>query len=339
MTDSGEVSEPRSVQLRRLWAALRLSPTTAPGHMERRLEASLACEAFAAVSVPERQDMLILRLAVPAPPRQLQIRTRSAEMLVQADDAGETVVYLRLLDPTHQDVFSLLAADLVDRASESATPANALRMLIRRLHAWRRLLEDLTVDALGRDRQRGLYGELWFLEEHLLGRLPPEAAFAAWVGPLREEQDFHLGDSAVEVKTTGAQPPFVARVNGAAQLDDGGLQALFLVHLAVDERLNHGDTLNELVDRLRDIANGRAAEILDERLLLAGYRDPHRESYEVGYVVTSARCFRIAEGFPRIVPAQLCPGVGDVRYSVDIDVCLEFEVPVTTFAERLAAYG
>jgi hypothetical protein len=116
------------------------------------------------------------------------------------------------------------------------------------------------------------------------------------------------------------------------QLDDTGVERLYLFHLSLDAHLDNGETLASLVDDLRDSLRSTAVgPVFDERLLEAGFLNAHRHHYEnPGYTVRESNFFRVTEGFPCIVEKDLRSGVGDVHYSVAVAECKHFLVEAET---------
>jgi hypothetical protein len=324
-----------SEELAGLWAELLVAPSGPRGLLERRLSAHEGFDIFAAVSRPGNDRALVIRIPARLETLPGRMTTRSVDVSSEAH-GDSTEVYVRLTEPSHADVFAELCRDLIRAVNVAQDHRSALLNLVRRLGDWRRLLEELGDGHLGRERQRGLYAELWFLLTRVRLVRGPAQAVTAWVGPTAKAQDFHLGSAAVELKATGAHPPFRSTITSERQLDDSGLSALFLVHVALDEREGLGERLNALVDRARGEFVGSARDSLDERLVSAGYLDAHRSKYTIGYAIRGVRCYRVRDGFPRITERGLPGGVGSVRYLLTIDACDDFSEPEDAMMRTLA---
>ena len=163
-------------------------------------------------------------------------------------------------------------------------------------------------------------------------------ALLAWAGPGGAHQDFLLKSCAVEVKTTGTKEPQQLIIQSERQLDDTGLAALFLFHLSVNAREGTGESLIIMVDSLRQVlkANTAALELYEDRLLEVGFLQSQSSQYEkIGYNVRKANLFRVRDAFPRIVEADLKPGVGSVQYSIAAAECRHFTVTEDEFKSQL----
>ena len=76
--------------------------------------------------------------------------------------------------------------------------------------------------------------------------------------------------------------------------------------------------------------------LLDDRLESAGYNEADEGLYaEVGYSLRFLRAFRVGDGFPRIVSADLPMGIANVRYSISLAECFYFELNTEPLGELL----
>ncbi len=316
-----------------LWQELAAAvPYGATGYLRRRIRPDLPFDLFIGIERPSNRRLLLLEAAESAvvgvgePPM-----TRGIELrLNPAAPGGRAALELRLIDPAYEEIFTVLTGDIVSAVAGAATERDAVAAFVGRLRRWGRFLERGNPEGLGPEAQRGLYGELWFIDHHLFPALE-EVSISAWTGPEATAQDFQFPGCAVEVKTTTAKLPQHLAIASERQLDDTGVAALFLVHLSLDSRQDGRRTLPALIDGLRATLAGResSAFLLEERLLAAGYLDAHRHRYaRTTYAVRTCQIYRVREGFPRLVEDDLPAGVGNVRYSVAAAACTPFAVDI-----------
>ena len=148
-------------------------------------------------------------------------------------------------------------------------------------------------------------------------------------GAAGANQDFLFGAVAVEIKASTGNETELVRISNIRQLDDTGLEKLFLRHAAYDFRDGSGQTLPMLVQRLRQFLSPSAETVIvfDERLLSAGYVEPSPSAFErYGFTARFRRCFRVEKGFPRLLELPLPNGVSKVCYTLNLAACVEFEV-------------
>lgn len=244
-------------------------------------------------------------------------------MAVEIEKAAHFGVVLK--EPRFSDVFAALVEDLVRRVAEAGSPVEQAQAFLGQLARWQKFLAA-SLEGLGEEAQRGLWGELRVLRELLLPALGT-AAVAGWKGPEKAHQDFQFHGGALEVKTTLAKQPQVVRIASERQLDVADWPALFLHVLALDVREGRAESLPEMVASVRAAVAGDAAarETLEDGLLAAGYLDAQADRYAGrGYSVRSERCFWVKRGFPAIVERDLPRGVGNVAYALAVEACERF---------------
>src|SRR5206468_2295401 len=110
------------------------------------------------------------------------------------------------------------------------------------------------------------------------------------------------------------------------QLDEDGLDRLFLCQLAFDRIANSGETLPQIVQSLTSRLAEGARELFADRLELGGYHSIHDQRYsEYGYRCRLSRVYGVVSDFPRIKQHDLRTGVKEVSYVADVSNI----VPVT----------
>lgn len=329
------------MSLGEIWEELeRVTPPSAGGRIKRRIKPEANCNLFIAVAKPSNVRM-VLMLVEAGSLRNVQelpaARGVETRIVLPEEDGADAALELLLADARSADIFTALAVDIADAVAAEADERHAVAALVRRLRRWQRFLEETSSEGLDAERQRGLYAELWLLRNHLVDAVGPAVAVHAWVGPARASHDFQLGACALEVKGTAAKQHQILRIVSERQLDDTGVEGLFLFHLSLDTHLDTGESLPGLVDDLRLVVReSQAAASFEDKLFDAGYLDAHRHLYDnPGYIARECNFFRVAEGFPRIVEADLRPGVGDVRYSITVAECKHFIVETDTVIRKL----
>lgn len=326
-----------------VWRELedQLQPGQA-GRLVRRIHETSAADLYVTVHAGPagRHRRLELEVPVGICPTDCAVQTTSRQVtgLVEPADGGRERLVLSLEDRAVIDIFADMAGNIADAAAAAPGSDAAVAAWIGRFRQWRRMLEH-GPSGLGAEAQRGLYAELLVMRDELTPTVGADEAISGWVGPTGAPRDFDLGGTAVEVKSSIARQPHVVRINGERQLDDAGLDRLFLIHLAI-EPLRYGpNTLPAMVEDVTTLAAGRPySGLLEDRLVEAGYHATHAAAYEgVGYLVRATRSFRVAAGFPRIIDADLPTGVGAVSYDLAIDACEAFEIPMGELWKELRA--
>ncbi|KUK69152.1 MAG: hypothetical protein XE11_1787 [Methanomicrobiales archaeon 53_19] len=329
----------------RIWAdlELRAGGTARQDILTLRVLQESAFDFFLGVQVPDNTRMLLIRIGRESVINQWSLpRSKGFEVqqTVLPEDRGHhATIQLILNDRRYQDIFSRLTEDVVFTSSREPSEKAMLKALLQRLAMWQQFLDRYGAEGLNPAAQRGLYGELRFLQDYLIPAVGAGQAVPAWTGPRKAQQDYQISGIAIEVKTSIAKQHQKVPIASEQQLDDTGLDALYLYHLSLREVRDGGGTLPGIIDSIRDELSGDPANstIFEDLLILAGYLDEHRDRYEdTGYADRTGQIFHIREGFPRITERALVSGVGDVQYSVSLSACAAFVVDDETFRIKIA---
>jgi hypothetical protein len=262
------------------------------------------------------------------------------EVLSTASEAaGTNLLTLKLLDSAHKGVFLTLCRDIVELTEKAATEAEAVSLTLSRTWRWHRLLRAGHDDRLSAEEQKGLIGELTVFEKVLLPLMSTADAVAAWRGPLGSSKDFEIGRVCVEAKARkGAAPPFVS-ISSEDQLDDDGLDGLFLHVTQVDRATeeSEGATVTEIARRVTgqiELAAPGAVNDFEAILAAAGLKWEH-DYTDFVWLVGESRIYGVSDGFPRLVRSQVASDVSRVKYNVELSGCEEFRLSTGELASAL----
>ncbi len=328
-------------QLLAIWASLRSGDATA-GLVRRRLRQDAHIDIFACATAPAGEAGFLLEGEWPRGQQLGRLRTCKGLRITSAvgGNGDDQRAYLRILLENERllDTFSVLATDLIEAVSGAPDMPSAMRSCIERLILWQGLMERVAEAGLSPEAQRGLFGELVTLARLMLPALGPEDAVSSWVGPARANQDFTFAAIGIEAKTTLSKAPVRLRIANELQLDDRGLDELIVCHVQLLAFAAHPATLPALVAELREQLHGTPVALLgfEQRLTTAGYLEVDRERYEAhGYVVRDLECYRVTGAFPRLTPVNLPSGVGDLTYSIAVDILKPYWIEVAEVARKL----
>ncbi|MBI2714273.1 MAG: PD-(D/E)XK motif protein [Rhizobiales bacterium] len=316
------------------WLALRAEHRREAGWHLRRVHTEASCEISAGIQQPGGIPMLVLELPVADVPSDIvlpQSRGFSVEpRLTGGSSSGMARYAIILSDPAYESVFDVLCSDVAAVAAALSRRADALRSLMRQLHIWQDFMARHGPGGMSDEEIIGLIGELVLIRDHLRPLIGIRAVLNTWAGPDTQPNDFGLPGGFLEVKTTTRQAPTLIPISNAAQLDDlRGTILLAHVHLRPDPG---GVTLPELAGAVRSIVRQDAPELVarfDEQLRDAGYLEAQASFYDRRFGLDRVDFYRVTDGFPRLTPADLRPGVDDCRYTIQVRACAPFAVPAT----------
>ena len=180
--------------------------------------------------------------------------------------------------------------------------------------------------VLSMEEVRGLFAELQFLRSLYRNCLSEKAAVDAWSGPDGVHQDFIFRNTAVEVKGLSGRERSAVRISSEDQMEAlcDNLY-LFVMRLSEMPDSDRAFSLNDAVRRITaELTDGEALEQMSARLAAYGYVEL-REYDEPKLLVAGQRCFKVVDGFPRLIRSALPEGVLRVAYDVELEKIAPFE--------------
>lgn len=312
------------------WTGLE-PPASADIINAKRVDGKHPWNFFWARSV-DRKCLLLLRCLTASAPKGKLPKLKGIEVaLSEPDTGGSTTVSLKLTDNQHRDIFYRLCLDIVQATSVAKSEIEAGETFLARTWRWHHLLRGGSDRRLSAEEQKGLIGELFVLERHLIPVFGPADATAAWVGPTGSPKDFECGRVSIEAKARrGAARPYVA-ISSEFQLDAGGCDALFLYVVELDTAPEDASAAFTITDVARRIAERIAAdapsvtERFEGQLVAAGFSwDDDYSSFR--WMSGPHRFLHVGENFPCITPAAFASGVERVRYDLSLVDCEPFRV-------------
>ena len=247
-----------------------------------------------------------------------------------ADRVGLTAAELTSLtsgspnDDCWTDPAERALLELVD-ALDAGASIGRVRMVQSVLTKWRRFWSDVALTLLSKEQQLGLFGELWFLARWLLPSIGTEPSALMWRGPLGARNDFEQPGWAVEVKTSGKLDGS-HQIHGLEQLLEPQGVELFLFSLLVRDEASGAESLPKVVAELRGAVAGNHVLLsqFEGMLAAARYDDTYTAEYDkLKLRIRSQGLYRVAQGFPRLVPNSISEGlplcVSNVNYDLRLD--------------------
>lgn len=229
-------------------------------------------------------------------------------------------LYIYLLDNELKDVFSLFIQNILEDIESNITENEAIATTLNVVSKWKKLFDKINFNGLSLEQQKGLIGELLFLNYLLNDEKTSANAVNAWTGAEMEFQtkDFTLGAVGIEIKFTSSKQPRI-KVSNERQLDAENLSDLFLVLYSTEAVKDNGFSLNSLVAQTRQIiSTEEERNVFNAKLQLYGYFDEDSEYYGRMYSLKKTFGFVINSDFPKIVKNQLPLGIYDTSYSIEI---------------------
>ena len=326
-----------------LWIDLDASAInkTGAGTVKRLVGLDAICPMFIGVRAPGMLRTFILELPRDSAPLP-EIIPASRGLYFTVQITGDEILpdhaslILSSSAVGYNEIFASIAEDLYSKLHALTKKREVIAGFLSRVRLWQAFFEKQGDDGLSEEAQRGLYGELRFLKDHAFASAHNlETAVLSWTGPRSRQHDFQFGHAAVEIKTSASKQHQKLQIASEQQLDETTVGKLYLYYLSVALIESGSDNLPSLVDDIRaslSLHTGALSEF-NNLLIEAGYIDSQRSKYDsTGYSTRESAVFLVEKDFPRIRENEIRAGVGDVKYSISVAQCRNYEIPVSELA-------
>lgn len=224
-----------------------------------------------------------------------------------------------------EDFFHRVALDIVHSLQGLDKDATRAATILR-LRRWSAFLKPSRA-RLSHEEQKGLIGELLFLQRFAFGVYDQGEALAHWTGPDAGRRDFEFGQIFVEVKSKrgSANPEIV--ISSEMQLNTNGSERLFLYVSEVNDAMlddSEAFTVTDIVREIRGVISSPLdLAMFEGKLTNVGYFDEDDYSAD-RWREGETSIYEVAEQFPRITSESCPPGISKVKYQVDLSCCQDY---------------
>lgn len=256
---------------------------------------------------------------------------------LQNETENKIELYIYLLDNDLKDIFSLFIQNILEDIETDVTESEAIKTTLNVVSKWKKLFDKINFNGLSLEQQKGLIGELLFLNTLLDDEKTIENAVKFWTSAEQDFQakDFTLGAVGVEVKFTASKQPKI-KVSNERQLDGENLSELFLILYSTEAVKDNGISLNSIIEQTRQkISTDEERSLFNMKLQLNGYFDDDNEHYGKMYSLKRTFVFNVTSDFPKIVKGHLPLGIYDTSYSIEISAVEQYIVESESIFEKI----
>jgi hypothetical protein len=226
-------------------------------------------------------------------------RFKGVEIYTLPNEAeNKTELYIYLLDNDLKDIFTLFIQNILEDIEKCVTESEAISITLNVVSKWKKLFDKINFSGLTLDKQKGLIGELLFLNYLLNNGKTSAIAVNAWTSIEQDFQakDFTLDSVGIEIKFTASKQPRI-KISTEKQLDAENFNNLFLILYSTEAVKENGFSLNSLVTQTRQsILTDEERSVFNAKLELYGYIDEHKEHYNTMYSHKKIFAFFISIG-------------------------------------------
>jgi len=236
---------------------------------------------------------------------------------------GRWAISFRLIHQENEDVFIMLCWDMIEASRTSSN--TALKQLLKRYKNWQKLLERQHSEVMDTVSQKGLLGELLFLEE-FINKADCCKAIESWVGPDAADQDFIFDNTWAEIKSisVSAEAVSISSLEQLACAEPGSLVVYYLEKTSSTNTsaFSLAGKINEIRTRLADCAEAR--EKFKLKLFQYGYRDL-KEYAQDYYCLRGKHIFNVMGDFPRLTKENVAKAVVSAKYAISLAAIASYE--------------
>jgi hypothetical protein len=319
------------MKINEIWSELESDNSFYSGLLLRRFSGSALADIYIALKGAEK-----LRCIATVVSKEILIdidvfdnlKDISVEVLIEERFKDKNILIFTLHNNEHSDIFSVLAEDLLSSVEVETNEKKLVKTLLNRYEKWKSLFDKLALNGLSSEEQRGLFGELFFLRKFLIQNDFGKVV-GTWMGPSGEIKDFQYNNWALEVKTSIGNHHQKVHISNERQLDPTHLETLFLYHISLEKVQQDGETLNQIIQSILEIINGdtNAINKFRAKLYETGYYDNHAWKYDaIGYHIRQDSFYKVEGDFPRVQENEVRNGVGDVKYTIILSQCHQYQI-------------
>ena len=214
-------------------------------------------------------------------------------------------------------VFSIFCEDLASCVIGEMDEYFALLKLKNRFSTWTALFKKSRT-PLSLEKAKGLYGELFFINDYLISKYDDGKTIKGWGGPEMYNKDFSIDDTWYEIKTINCAST-TAKIASIHQLSSeiNG----WLITIRVEEMTDSYDgelsTINKLCESIiSKISTTETKDIFLEKLSSIGF-DFCDDLGNKNYHVTSVDAYFVENDFPALKEKDIkSDAINNVSYEL-----------------------
>ena len=254
--------------------------------------------------------------------------------------ASQDYKYLcvELQDKNYVDLFLEYCNLLIKASLEIEDEQVALNVFIKKAWRWQALLSKTREKKLSEEKQKGLIGELFFLDNFLFPRFRKKISVENWFGAIGSK-DFEFSKFHIEIKTkrSGSKPTISISSEKQLKIIEG--TKLFIAVFGIDksdsnESLSVHDWCNRIADKIYNSDDIIALQEFNNKLNKYGYsedQDYSDEKWDIKEIIY----YEVTDEFPKLVSGEISTAIANVNYSIDMNQLTSFEIPKEGLEEFL----
>lgn len=288
----------------------------------QRVDDTHPLDLYIGVDDMSRWTMLLVCDARP----QNLISSRMIQVKLGRRNDGRWAVSLSLVKDEYKDMFVLFCGDIVESSRMIKNKEKGAKFVVTRYNEWKEMLSNSRDGLLSPEAIKGLLGEMYFLDNELMGKYGSDKSALSWTGPRAAHQDFILDDTWYEVKTISSGKDEV-KISSVEQLDCLNDGELVVVLADKTSRINaNAINLNLIYKKLlsRLIDDDVKTEFCDMLLKYGYYPRPEYEDVDYIFEVKGVWHYLVTESFPCLRRKRIPLSITKADYVISLSAIKDF---------------
>ena len=254
---------------------------------------------------------------------------QGTDIYTQNISESKNLLNIKLLNDEYVDIFNAMLKDILLRLKFRDSNEDKFTIYLSTIIKWHNFFKKNGKKIMSENRQRGLFGELYFIKSHLADKINYPKAIKSWAGYSNATHDFSFPGTNIEVKTTIRKAHKKIKISSEKQLDNTGIKHLNLYCVTLNIDSNNGLSLVDIVNQIKsDLADfPNSLNLFNDHLNMCGYNIEHEVHYcKNKYIKKRDYMFSVDENLPRII--DIPEGTGDLEYTLSIAACMDNEIEI-----------
>jgi hypothetical protein len=173
------------------------------------------------------------------------------------------------------------------------------------------------------EKLRGLWGELYVLNEFICGRFSPRETLHTYVGIHDAPQDLSGSNFSIEIKTTISRAPSTIAISSLEQLDANCPAQLLVLLMLVGSDV--GRSISELVDEVISELESDVSSAMRFRKLVYEALDGATEA-QLGekFETTGLTAWNVGSDFPALKRSDVPNAIQSAKYTIALHLLSDF---------------
>lgn len=223
-------------------------------------------------------------------------------------------------------VFCTFGEDLISCVDNEPDETRAISKLRARFNTWLALFKK-TRTPLSQESAKGLFGELYFLNDFMLDKYGEQKSIKGWGGPEKYSKDFSVDETWYEIKTINTLSA-VAKISSIQQLSSEHIGHLILIRVEemADSFNGENCTINKLCQSIiSKIADNELKDEFLEKLSEIGY-DFCDDLGNKNFSVKKIESYKVSENFPVLRETDIkSNAINNVSYELIIKMIDDYK--------------